>query len=257
MMRFWLTVVLLTPIYCWGCNYGDDVRLENNPVQLVRTLIQGEDVGRITLTLGSYLKLKENSRQLLEEHLRIISVDCSYSSVYGGEIIGQVEIPFEEFYRTMAWAIQTDKPGAARKLMAHAEAAPMSIETYIELFGKLPFERTGGLKTRQRMKTIFPLHKELPPGKNELKDPVKQGRWDDYTMARFYNIFGGNLLLDNDCGPYRMQRRFYQEKTVNTPLGQSNIIIARHDPVRYMLAIMGYSITFTDKLTYYIKGCAL
>ena len=256
-MRFWLTIILLTPIYCWGCKYGDDVRLENNPVQLVRTLIQGEDVGRITLTLGNYLKLKEKSRQLFEEHLRIISVDCSYISVYEGEIIGQVVIPFEEFYRTMAWAIQTDRPNGAKKLMAHARAAPMSIESYMELFGRLPYERTGGLEIRQRMKTIFPLHEELPPSKSQLRDPVEQGRWEDYTMARFYKIFGGDLLNGNDCVSYQLHSRFYEEQIVNSLLGEHRIIIARPDPTRYMLALMGYNITFTDKLTYSIKGCVL
>ena len=255
MMRYWLTVILLTPIYCWGCKYDDDIRLENDPVQLVRTLIQGEDVGRITLTLGNYLKLKEKSRQLFEEHLRIISVDCSYISVYEGEIIGQVLIPFEEFYRTMAWAIQTDRPGVAKKLMAHAKAAPMSIEPYMELFGRLPYERTGGLEIRQRMKTIFPLHEVLPPGKSQLRDPVEQGRWEDYTMARFYKIFGGALLNGNDCKSYQLHSRFYKEQIVNGSLGKHRIIIARPDPTRYMLAIMGYNITFTDKLTYSIKGC--
>ena len=256
-MRFWLTVILLTPIYCWSCKYGDDVRLENNPAHLVRALIEGKEVERITLTLGSYLKLKEKSRQLFEEHLGIISADCTYASVFEGDVIGQVEIPFEDFYRTMAWAIQTDNPGAARKLMAHARAASINIDVYIELFGKLPYERTGGLKIRQRMKTIFPLYEELPPRKSQLKDPVEQGRWDDYTMARFYKIFGGDLLIGNNCGPHKLLPRFYQENTVNSPLGQHNIITARHDPTRYMLAIMGYNITFVDKLTYSIKGCLL
>jgi len=251
-----LMIALCSPMLSWACEYGDDPRLENNPAALIQAVRSGEDTGQIRMTLTTYLGMGKATRALLADKARISSMDCKPIGVFEGEIMGIVKMPFEEFYRAMARAIRKNQPSIAKKLLTHAKVAAMPVEQYVDMFAQLPYERTGGLRVREKMKKIFPAIKDYPPLKKWLTDPLQYGRMDDYTMARFFRLFGGELEMDKGCGPYTLSKKFYSVEQVKTLFGgMQDRVIARQFPVRLMMRVMESYAEFVDAIHYQIKDC--
>jgi len=252
-----ICMMLCLPAMAWACDYGDDPRLEKDPGALIKVIQSGQESGQIRMTLATYLGLGPNTRKLFGDNVLITSMDCKPTGVLDGEIVGTATMPFEDFYRAMARAIRKNRPVAAKQLMVHGRVAAMPVEQYVDLFARLPFERTGGLKVRNQMKKIFPALSRLPPRPEWLKDKAKQGRMDDYTMARLFNIFGGQLDMGRGCGPFAMSKKFYTVVQVQGLFGRvHDRYVTRPDPVRYMLMIMNSDAQFTDAIHYTIKGCS-
>ena len=244
------------PQFLWACDYGDDPRLEKDAAALIQAIRSGKETGQINMTLATYLGMGPKSRALFGEQIRISSKDCKPVGVLDGDIIGTASMPFEDFYGAMARAIRKDQPAVAKVLMAHGKVAPMPVEQYVNLFGQLPYERTGGLKVRETMYKIFPAAGRLPPKKSALKDKSQQGRIEDYSMARLFKIFGGQLNLNKGCGQYVLAENFYTVVQVKSLLGgMHDRYIFRKEPVHIMLNIMGLDIVFNNKINYKIKGC--
>jgi len=249
-------LLLCVPMYSWACEYGDDPRLESDAAALVQAIRSGEETSQIRMTLGTYLGMGKRTKALFGDQVLITSMDCKPIGVFEGDIMGIVMMPFEGFYKAMARAIRKDQPAVAKQLMAHARVAAMPVEQYVDLFGLLPFERTGGLLVREKMKRIFPAAGRYPPQKEWLKDPLQQGRMDDYTMARLFRLFGGQLEMDKNCGPYTLSQKFYSVEQVKTLFGgMQDRIFARQEPAALMLQVMGSAVQFTDATHYQIKGC--
>jgi len=251
-----LLFLLFAPVFSWACEYGDDPRLENNPTALVKAIQSGQETGQIRMTLATYLGMGPKTRELFADQVLISSLDCKPVGVLEGEVVGIASMPFEEFYRAMARAVRKNRPAVAKQLMAHGRVASMPVEQYVDMFSQLPFERTGGMKVREQMKNIFPAVGRLPPQKAWLKDKSMQGRMDDYTMARLFNVFGGQLDMNSSCGPYAMSDKFYSVVQVKGLFGGvHDRYVTRQDPVRIMLMIMNSDAVFTDAIHYTLKGC--
>lgn len=251
-----LLILLLAPVLSWACDYGDDSRLESDPTALVKAIQSGQETGQVRMTLATYLGMGKNTRKLFGDRVLISSMDCKPIGVLEGEIVGIATMPFKEFYGAMARAVRKNRPTVAKQLMAHGRVAPMPVEQYVDMFTQLPFERTGGLKIREQIKKIFPAAGRLPPQAAWLKDKAIQGRMDDYTMARLFNTFGGQLEMNRGCGPYAMSNKFYSVMQVKGLFGGvRDRYVTRQDPVRIMLMIMNSDAVFTDATHYTLKGC--
>ncbi|MDQ6962822.1 MAG: hypothetical protein Q9M28_09925 [Mariprofundaceae bacterium] len=256
MMPFLLLCILIYPTLSSACKYGDDPRLETDAAALVQAIHSGQETGQIRMTLATYLGMGPKSRSLFGDQVLISSLDCKPVGTLDGEIVGTATMPFEAFYRAMARAIRKNQPAVAKQLMRHGRVAPMPIEQYVDLFGLLPYKRSGGLKVRDQMNKIFPAAGRLPPEESWLKDQSKQGRMDDYTMARLFNVFGGQLTMNKNCGPYTLSSQFYTVVQMKGLFGGiQDRYVTRQDPVQIMLMIMHSGAKFNDATHYTIKGC--
>jgi len=256
MHRLLLLCLLCIPLLSQACEYGDDPRLEKDPAALVQAIRSGQETGQIRMTLATYLGMGANTRKIFGDQVLITSMDCKPVGVFEGEVVGIATMPFEAFYRAMARAIRKNQPSVAKKLMVHGRAAAMPVAQYVDLFGKLPFPRTGGIKVRNQMLQVLPAAGRLPPQAAWLADPAKQGRMDDYTMARLFHLFGGQVRMDQGCGPFAMSNKFYNIVQVQSMFGGvHDRYVTRPDPIRYMLMIMNSDAVFTDATHYNIKGC--
>jgi len=256
MSRIIFFLLICLPAYGEACEYGNDPRLEDDPIALIKAIRSGQEKGQIRMTLPTYLGMGRKSQKIFGEYAQITSLDCKPIGVLDGEVIGVASMEFEEFYRAMARAIRKNQPNVAKKLISHGKVSPISISQYLELFGRLPYKKTGGLNIRQKMEKIFPAVNRLPPQPSWLKDQAKQGRMADYAMARLWSVFGGQLKMDRQCGPYEIPEKFYTVVQVRGLLGGvHNRYVTRQDAVVIMLKIMGLEITFTDKINFTINSC--
>ncbi len=254
--RLLLLYLFTISVNLYACEYGDDIRLQQDPVALIQAIRTGQETDSIKITLETYLGMGVKTRKLLGNNILITSLDCKLINVFDGEIIGKISLPFEEFYRAMAHAIRHNQPEMAKKLMVHGQAAPMPVEQYIDLFAQLPVAKTGGLKIRAQMQQIFPAIKQMPPQKSWLRNKLEQGRMKDYTMARLFSLFGGQLLLDKGCGPYQLSKKLYTIIELKSLFGKPyQRYVTRQDPVHFLLQIMHTNAVFNDNIHYTIKGC--
>ncbi|WP_417522247.1 hypothetical protein [Marinobacter sp.] len=222
---------------------------------LVSSLANGDSVPPVSVRVGTYLKMGPRSRTLLEPHLQILDVTCSPVVFFDGELLSQAVIPFEEYYRVMAYAIHEDQPGIAKRLFSKARAAPKTVSEIQTLFAKLPYKGAFGVTTRDQMISIFPMYQEFPPKDADLKDPLKDGRLKDYAMIKLFRVYGGELLLDRGCGPYELNPRFYKSKRVNTLFGEKDMVVVRREPFVHLMKTMGQQVTREDRTTFRIKNC--
>ncbi|MDQ7003711.1 MAG: hypothetical protein Q9N67_01770 [Ghiorsea sp.] len=261
-MKKLLFVLLLCtfPVLSWaGCVYGDDPRMESDVRGLIKSIQSGQETSPIRMTLGTYLGMSPKTRAAFGELITITSKACNPVSVFDGEVIGRVTIPFEEYYRTLSRAIRKDRRDIFVGLKKNARVAPMSVEAYVDLFGKLPFLRTGGLKVRNRMKQLFPDAGKLKPEEDWLEDPTIHGRMEDYTMARLYYIWGGSIVLNKGCGPYELPKQFVSKVSQKDMFGtlRVRVVVQKYKP-SMMMRVMGSDIDFysrSEVAKFKIKGC--
>jgi len=251
-----LLYILCFPIWGVACEYGNDPRIENDLPALLKDIQNGKQTSPIRMTIGTYLGMSKQTRKAFGELITISSLACNPVSVFEGDVIGTVTIPFEEYYRTVARAIRKNRPESFHALVKHAQVENMDVETYVDLFGELPFPKSGGLKVRNRMKQLFPEAGHYDPKKESLKDPTIYGRMEDYTMARLFKAWGGQLILNKGCGPYALSPKFYTD--------QHYTDFSRHDRVRrissknqplIMIRVQDMSAKFIDVSHYNIENC--
>jgi len=244
----------------WACEYGDDPRIESDVLGLMESIKLGKENAPIRMTIGTYLGMSPKTRLAFGEYITISSMACNPVSVFAGEVNGKVTIPFEEYYRAVARSIIKNRQDMFEELKKHASVAPMPVEEFIDLFGKMPFSKTGGIKVRDRMKQLFPDAGDLNPKAEWLEDAATHGRMEDYTMARLFKIWGGELTLNKGCGPYTLSQQFYASKEYKNPFTgktQESITAWQFKP-RLMMRVMGPYLDFysrSEVTRYKIKGC--
>jgi len=263
MMKRMILLVMcsfLTPSLSWACEYGDDPRIESDVLGLIKSIKLGKERAPIRMTLGTYLGMSPKTRLAFGENITISSKACNPVSVFEGEVTGKVSIPFEEYYRTVARSIIKNRQGMFLALKKHGQVAPMPVESFVDLFGKMPFSQTGGIKVRNRMKQLFPEAGSLNPKQEWLKDPAMYGRMEDYTMARLFKVWGGELILNKGCGPYTLTQQFYASKDYKdrfTGKKRTRTTAWQYKP-RLMMRVMGPYLDFysrSEVTRYKIKGC--
>lgn len=249
-------LVWLVSFTAVACEYADDPRLSKEQLpELVQALVAGQPVPPVRIRVGTYLQMGEKSRHLLEPHLAMFDANCAPVGFFEGELLGRAVIPFEEIYRVMAQAIHDDRPNVAKQLFANARAAPISVAQMQKLFSLLPYSGSHGLQVRERMQEVFPQFTRQLPLDKELADPLKDGRPQDYAMFKLFQIFGGRLLLDQQCGPYRLDESFYSTERVKGLLGEHDVQIVRREPFLHMMRAMGHSVSKVDAISYRIINC--
>lgn len=262
MKRFFIFVLitLLWPIslLAANCSYEDDARLSNQMEELLQAIDSGQQVEPVRMRVGTYLLLGDKSRQLLEPHLTMHGVDCKPIGAMDGELMGRATIPFEEYYRTMAQAIHENRPQVAKQLFSRVRAAAMTVEQIQELFGMMPYPGSHGVEVRDRMQKIFPQYSRTLPPDRVLKDPFAEGRPQDYVMFRLFQLFGGTLALEHDCGPYILNEKFYRTKaTYKTTVSEVNLLSIRKKPFVHMMYSLGYNLTQDGEnpILFHITNC--
>lgn len=256
MKNFFLALICV-PMLAFGCEYADDPRLNNEQLPaLVTSIASGNPVAPIRVRVSTYLRMGERSQSLLEPHLQIFDVNCSPVAFFEGELLSRAVIPFEEFYRVMAYAIKHDQPDLAKSLFSKVRVAPMEVEEVQTLFGKLPYEGAFGVSVRKQMTAIFPMYDELYPAESDLRDPLKDGRLKDYAMIKLFRVFGGELTLNNGCGPYELHERFYKTERVQGFFGERDVVVVRREPTAHLMQTLGYSVVRADRITFRIKNCS-
>lgn len=237
-----------------ACNYVDDPRLSSEQqAALFKALINGETVSPIRIRIGTYLQLGERSRKLLEPHLEVVDINCSPVGGVDGELLGRAVISFEEFYKVIAQAIKDDRPDIAKQMFTQVRVAPMTVTEVQRMFGQLPYAGSHGVKTRERMQEIFPQFARVLPLDKELIDPLLDGRPQDYSMFKLFQVFGGTLLFDQGCGPYELDKAFYRtEKYKSLFGGEGEALIVRREPFLHMMRAMGYKVAKDDTISYRI-----
>jgi hypothetical protein len=229
-----LVLLLVAPLG-WSCNYADDAELLNDPVKIIQAVQENRLDRKLSLTLSSYLSLLPKSLALLEPHLKVIDINCKLIGVFEGDVIGDGVVSFEEYYRVMARAIQRDDPVMGKNIYLHLKTAPMTLHDFQELYGVLTFAGSGGLEVRDRIKSVFKQHKEFLPSHDDLRDPLIDGRKEDYIMAALFRVFGGTLKLSNACEPYEIHPKFVKEKA-----GFAGKDLVNSWPTRHLLSIFNY-----------------
>lgn len=81
----------------FGCDYGDDPRLVNDPRGTLAQLASGSDMEPVRITLRSFLNAGDSVRTLLERNMYIASMECNRVYYYDGDLIGHPVIPYEEW----------------------------------------------------------------------------------------------------------------------------------------------------------------
>lgn len=242
-----------------NCGYEDDPRLSSEQVgELLQAIASGQPIEPVNMKIGTYLLLGDKSRELLEPHLAMQGADCKPVIAIDGELMGQASISFEEFYRTMAQAIHEDRPQVAKQLFNRVRVAPMNVEQIQELFAMLPYPGSYGIKVRDRMQEIFPQYLNTLPPDRELKNPLAEGRPQDYVMFRLFQLFGGTLQLEHGCGPYALSEKFYHtEFTTNILSGQVKLLSVRTEPFAHMMYSLGHSLTqdLENPILFHLKNC--
>lgn len=255
-MKNWISVaaacLLFSAPIVSACTYADDPRLSDERLPaLIHDLVAGADVPPIQTQVGTYLLLGEQSRELLEPHLRIVDVQCQSVAVFNGELLSRPTISFEEYYRVMAQAIHDDRPDVAKRLYSHVTVAPMTVAEVQELFGKMPYPGTHGVEVRDRMQAIFPRFATALPADRQLADPLQDGRPQDYAMFKLFQVFGGQLLLDKGCGPYEVDDSFVRTEKV---LGRERKVV-RRKPFEHLIGAMGHPFSRDSSTSYRIGSC--
>lgn len=249
-------VVWLASFVAAACEYADDPRLSHEHLpELIEALVAGQPVPPVRVRVGTYLQMGEKSRKLLEPHLAIFDANCAPVAFFEGELLGRAVIPFEEFYRVMAQAIHTDRPDVAKQLFTNARAAPITVTEMQKLFSMLPYSGSHGLQVRQRMQEVFPQFSRKLPLDKELADPLKDGRPQDYAMFKLFQVFGGKLILDQQCGPYTLDESFYRTERVKSLFGEHDVQTVRREPFLHMMRAMGHSVSKVDAISYRIVNC--
>lgn len=80
----------------YGCQYGDDIRLQEDPRGTLQALANGDDMDPLQVTLRTFLFAGENVQTLLARNMVIASMECNPVYYFDGELIGHPVLPFEE-----------------------------------------------------------------------------------------------------------------------------------------------------------------
>lgn len=249
----WSSILALVSIAVEACEYIDDPRLSSDKMPgLIQELVSGQSISPIKISVGTYLFLGERSRNLLEPHLQMFDVNCAPVGVFEGELMSRAVITFEEFYRTMAQAIYEDRPDIATQLFQQVRVAPITVSEMQSMFRALPYPNTHGVEVRERMQKIFPQFSRKIPRDNELIDPLKDGRPQDYAMFKLFQVFGGELTLDQGCGPYKLNSIFYRSEKL---YGKRDFHLVQRAPFLHMMRAMRFSVSKIDELSYNINNC--
>lgn len=81
----------------YGCQYGDDPRLKEDPRGTLEALANGEEIEPVQVTLRTFLEASDNIQALLQRNMFIASMECNTVYYFDGEMIGHPVLPFEEY----------------------------------------------------------------------------------------------------------------------------------------------------------------
>jgi len=80
----------------FGCEYGDDIRLIDDPEGTLRALVEETVTDPVQVTLRSFTSMGPNTRNIVAKRVKIASIECNPVYFDGNDMIGLPVIPFEE-----------------------------------------------------------------------------------------------------------------------------------------------------------------
>lgn len=93
----------------YGCHYGDDVRLKEQPRETLQALASGEELAPLQVTLRTYLNASESVQTLLRRNMYIASMECNTVYLFEDELIGHPVLPYEEFVSILLTKLEQDR----------------------------------------------------------------------------------------------------------------------------------------------------
>ena len=93
----------------FGCHYGDDPRLVENPRALLSDLATGKQIEPVRITLRSYLNAADTVQKILQKNMYIASMECNKVYLFGDEFIGHPVLPFEEYMDIFVSKLRQDQ----------------------------------------------------------------------------------------------------------------------------------------------------
>ncbi|SDL54020.1 hypothetical protein SAMN05192555_10577 [Franzmannia pantelleriensis] len=81
----------------FGCQYGDDPRLQEDPRGTLQALASDEEMEPLKVTLRTFLFASDNVQTLLARNMFIASMECNQVYHFDGEMIGHPVLPYEEY----------------------------------------------------------------------------------------------------------------------------------------------------------------
>lgn len=100
----------------FGCQYGDDPRLQHNLHGTLEGLANGTDMEPVQVTLRTFLSASDTLQGLLSRNMFIASMECNPVYHFDGELIGHPVLPFEEYLDILLHKLEEEP-----SLSAHME----------------------------------------------------------------------------------------------------------------------------------------
>lgn len=80
----------------FGCTYGDDPRLQEDPEGTIQALYNKEEMEPIQVTYRTLLNMGPSTREIVSNNISIASMECNTVYYDGKALTGTPVIPFEE-----------------------------------------------------------------------------------------------------------------------------------------------------------------
>lgn len=92
----------------YGCSYGDDSRLKEQPRETLQALASGEEIEPLQVTLRTYLNASDSVQTLLKRNMYIASMECNQVYLFKDDLIGHPVLPYEEFLSILLSKLEQD-----------------------------------------------------------------------------------------------------------------------------------------------------
>lgn len=175
----------------FGCSYGDDERLHEDPRALLSALAAGEEMEPVQVTLRTYLAAGESVRELLQRNMYIASMECNPVYVFEDDFIGHPVIPFEEFINILATKLRANSDLRAHvQYLRTVKPAAMDVRWFWAFF----VLDGGAHQLMSYDARVIRGIAEMIPGTGDIND--SNAYWEIYD-----NVFSQGLYVSDtaDC----------------------------------------------------------
>lgn len=242
----------------YGCAYGDDPRLTQDPAATLQAIRDDPTAPPVQVTLRTLLRMPPEIREILGRNLIVASMDCQPVYFLGG-VIGAPVIPFEEFLSLLA--VFSAKRGEASldALLKTARVAPIDVRWYMGYF-LLPADNVSLLGyTTEDLERVYQLLPDIieetaffPPQPQQIglyRPPNYDVEGSVTQLHRIYARLPGAALTLPVFTPCEVVGgRLPHEITVSP---EDDVLMTNEEP-RDDVAVIEAERRFLEKMTRYV-----
>lgn len=112
---------------------GDDDPRYGSLITVIKDLQAGNSIEPMQTSISTYVSLSENVRKVLGENFYISGADCSKNYMFEGELIGNINMPFNEIWALINEALRTNDPVLINILRKNVRANPDSAFSVVSM----------------------------------------------------------------------------------------------------------------------------